>query len=192
MDFLVERLHVEEAKQTRFKEEKKVTKRLKRETNNRNHNGGNLYNGSQIPKREDRSHLRCSFPDCRKIGHTEATCWTKDPSKIPRSSKNRITDNMTNKLTDDMSGTTTTNHTTFRDTYRSADDLGTAPFLSPSPALHTSSTNTSPQMRSVKASRDLQESGEAVASNSKIKESDLAKRIMRAFLPANLVHQTHG
>ena len=50
LDYLYERLHVEEAKQIRMKEEKK-----------------------------DKSHVKCTYPGCGKIGHTEENCWTKDP-----------------------------------------------------------------------------------------------------------------
>jgi hypothetical protein len=50
LDYLYERLHVEEAKQIRMKEEKK-----------------------------DKSHLKCTYPSCGETGHTEENCWTKDP-----------------------------------------------------------------------------------------------------------------
>jgi hypothetical protein len=50
LDYLYERLHVEEAKQIRMKEEKK-----------------------------DKSHLKCTYPGCGKTGHIEENCWTKDP-----------------------------------------------------------------------------------------------------------------
>jgi len=178
LDYLYERLHVEEAKQIRLKEERKAKDRARKEASNNNPNNGTGYTGSRRPKREDRSHLKCIYPGCGKTGHTEETCWTKDPSKVPRSFKNRITANTDNKPINGMGGTTKTNLTTFRDAYSSIDDLGTAP----SPALHANTADTSPQMRSAGAGRELQGSGGAVTSVLKLGESGLAKKALGAFL----------
>lgn len=155
LDYLYERLHVEEAKQTRLKEEKKVKDRARKEVSNNNPNNGTNRTGNRRSKREDRSHLKCTYPGCGRIGHTEETCWTKDPSKGPRSFKDKFTVNTDNKPIDGMGGTTETNLTTFRDVYSSSDDLSTAP----SPALPANVADTSPQVRSVRAGMDLQGSG---------------------------------
>lgn len=146
LDYLYKRLHVEGVKQIRLKEERKARDRVRKETssNNNNPSGSTSYNGSRRPKREDRSHLKCSYPGCGKTGHTEETCWTKDPSKAPRSSKDRVAANTDNNAIDGMGGTTETNLTTLRDTYSCADGLGAAP----SPALHANAAtrNTAPQL----------------------------------------------
>ena len=83
-----------------------------------------------------------------------------------------------NKSIDGIGGTIETNLATFRGAYSNADDLGTAP----SPTLHTNAANTWPQMRSVRASRELQESGGVGTSGLRLRESSLAKRTLRAFL----------
>ena len=84
-----------------------------------------------------------------------------------------------------MGGTIETNLTTFRGAYSNADDLGTAP----SPALHTNATDTPPKMRSVRASRELQESGGAGTSGLKLGESSFAKRTLGAFLVGRACRQ---
>ena len=178
LDYLYERLHVEEAKQTRLKEEKKVRDRVRKEASNNNSNNGTNHTGNRRPKREDRSHLKCTYPGCGRVGHTEETCWTKDPSKGPRSFKDKFTANTDNKAIEGMGGTTETNLTTFRDVYSSADDLGTAA----SPALHANAADTSPQVRSVRAGMELQGSGGAGTSGLKLEKSHLAERTMGAFL----------
>ena len=180
LDYLYERLHVEEVKQIRLKEERKARDRVRKETNSNNNNssGSTGYNGSRRPKREDRSHLKCTYPGCGKTGHTEETCWTKDPSKAPRSFKDRITANTDNKPIDGMGGTTETNLTTFRDAYSYTDGLGTAP----SPALHANAADTSSQMRSAGTGRELQGSGGAGTSDAEVRRSSLAKRTLGAFL----------
>jgi len=74
LDYLYERLHVEEAKQTRLKEEKKVRDRVRKEASNNNSNNGTNYTGNRRLKREDRSHLKCTYPDCSRVSYTEETC----------------------------------------------------------------------------------------------------------------------
>jgi hypothetical protein len=180
LDYLYERLHVEEAKQTRLKEERKARDRPKKEASNHrnNPNGGAGYSGSRRSKREDRSHLKCTYPGCGKIGHTEETCWTKDPSKAPRSLKDRSTANTESKPIEGMGGAAETNLTTFGDAYSSADNLGTVPF----PALRTNTADTSPQMRNVGAGGKLRGSGGAGTSGLKLGELGLAKQTLGAFL----------
>jgi hypothetical protein len=180
MEYLYERLHVEEVKQIRIKEERKAKDRARKEASsqNTNSNGGYSYNGSRKSKREDRSQLKCTYSACGRTGHTEETCWTKDPLKAPRFFKNKLPANSENKPIESMTSNTETNLTTFRDAYSSADDLGTAP----SPALHANAADTSPQMHSVKAGRELQDSGGAGTSGLKLRESSLTKRTLGAFL----------
>ena len=179
LDYLYERLHVEEAKQIRMKEERKARDRPRREASNNNSNDGTGTIGNRRSQSvKDRSHLKCTYPGCGRTGHTEENCWTKDPSKVPRSLKDKFAAKTDNKPIDGMGGTTETNLTTFRDAYSSADDLGTAP----SPALHANVADTSPQMRSVRAGRELQGSGGAGTGGLKLRESSLAERTMGAFL----------
>lgn len=139
---------------------------------------GTNHTGNRRPKREDRSHLKCTYPGCGKIGHTEETCWTKDPSKGPRSFKDKFTANTDDKAIENMGGTTETNLTTFRDVYSSSNDLGTAP----SPALPANAADTSPQVRSVRAGMELQGSGGAGTGGLKLGMSQLAERTKGAFL----------
>lgn len=139
LDYLYERLLVEEVKQIRLREERNAKDRAKKKTsgNNNNPSGSTGCNGSQRPKREDRSHLKCTYPGCGKTGHTEDTCWTKDPSKAPRSLKDRLSANTGGKATEGMAGNTETNLTTFRDTH-SKGSAGTelVPIMSKLPTLY--------------------------------------------------------
>ncbi|KAK4067059.1 hypothetical protein Purlil1_13929 [Purpureocillium lilacinum] len=179
LDYLYERLHVEEAKQIRLKADRKARDNARKETGTNNKpNGGPRYNNNRQPKREDRSHLKCTYPGCGKSGHTEENCWTKDPSKAPRSYKDRMAAKIDNNPIDGMGGTVETDLTTFRDAYSREDTIGTAP----SPALHMQATDTSPQMRSVAAYRELQGLGGAAVGGSRFTESSLAKRTLGAFL----------
>lgn len=129
LDFLYERLHVEEAKQIQLREERRVKERtrLGASGNTNNPNSGTSHNDVRRTKREDRSHLRCTYPGCGKTGHTEETCWTKDPSKAPRSLKDKFTANAANNDTENIVATTETNVNTFRDAYTRADALSMAP-----------------------------------------------------------------
>ncbi|OAQ57707.1 gag-polypeptide of LTR copia-type domain-containing protein [Pochonia chlamydosporia 170] len=180
LDYLFERLHVEETKQTRQSEERKAKDRARKAASSHsgNPNGGTGYNSSRRPKREDKSHLKCTYPGCGKTGHTEETCWTKEPSKAPRSVKDRIAANTDKNPVDGMGGTTETNLTTFRDAYSVADDLGAAPF----PALHANVADTSPQMRNVGPGREVQRSGGASAGVLEFRKSSLTKQTLGAFL----------
>ncbi|KFZ24291.1 hypothetical protein V502_01231 [Pseudogymnoascus sp. VKM F-4520 (FW-2644)] len=178
LDYLYERLHVEEAKQIRMKEERKVKEKVRKETGGNNSSGGTAYNGRLKPNREDRSHLKCTYPGCGKTGHTEESCWTKDPSKVPRSLKDRFAVNIDSKPINGMGGTTETNLATFKDAYSRPGSLGTAP----SPALHANIADTSPQMRSVGACRKLQGSGGVGTGDLGTRESSLSERTLGAFL----------
>src|SRR5271155_5479959 len=68
LDFLFDRLQIEEIKQTRIKEEKKAKERTKKE------NGNNRGTGSDANKSkdQDKSHLKCDA--CGKAGHVEDNC----------------------------------------------------------------------------------------------------------------------
>ena len=180
LDYLYERLHVEEAKQTRLKDERKIKDRARRETssNSNNLNGISVYNSNRKLRREDKSHLKCAYHGCGKTGHTEENCWTKYPHKTPRSIKDRITFNTDNKPTEGMGGATETNLTTFRDAYSYPDAIGTAP----SPTLHANAADTSPQTRSVRLCREVQDSGGAATRDSEVRETNLANRTLGAFL----------
>lgn len=162
-----------------MKEERKARKKSRKEASgNDNSDSGTAYNGSPKPKREDRSHLKCTYPGCGKTGHTEENCWTKDPYKVPRSLKDRFAANTDNKPINGMGGATETNPTTFRDTYSRANSLGTAP----SPALHPNAADTSPQIRSIRVCKELQGSGEAGTGDSELRESGFLKGVLGAFL----------
>ena len=180
MDYLYDRLHVEEAKQIRLKEERKARDRPRKETSTHNHNasGGANSAGKRRPRREDRSHLKCNYPGCGKTGHTEENCWTKDPSKAPRSIKDRSTENAETKLVGAMGGTTEANLSTFKDTYSDAEDLGTVP---PS-TIYANNTDASPQTRSVRVGRGLWKSGGVSTRIVKLRQSGLAKKTLGAFL----------
>ena len=84
LDYLYDRLLVEELRQTQLKEERKARDRARKEPSNTG------YNNSRKSKREDRGHLKCTYSGCGKTGHTEDTCWAKDPSKAPRSIKDKL------------------------------------------------------------------------------------------------------
>ena len=71
-----------------MKEERRARERAKKETSGNIGNRG--YSGWSKPSREDKSHLKCTYPDCGRTGHTEETCWVKSPEKIPRSLKNKL------------------------------------------------------------------------------------------------------
>jgi gag-polypeptide of LTR copia-type/GAG-pre-integrase domain len=178
LDYLYERLYVEELKQIRLKEERKAKDRARKEASSYNSSGGTGYNGRPKQNREDKSHLKCTYPKCGQTGHTEDRCWTKDPSKAPRSFKDRIAANTDNKPIDGMGGTTETNLTAFRDAYSYADDLSTAP----SPALHANAADTSSQMRSAGTCRELQGSGGAGTGGAEVRQSSLAQRTLGVFL----------
>jgi gag-polypeptide of LTR copia-type len=74
LDYLYERLYVEEAKQISIKEERKVKEKARKETSDNNSGGGTAYHGRPKLNREDRSHLKCTYPGCGKTGHTEENC----------------------------------------------------------------------------------------------------------------------
>lgn len=59
----------------RLKKERKIENRSKREASDNNKFiGGTAYNDGPKPKREDRSHLKCTYPGCGKTGYTEENC----------------------------------------------------------------------------------------------------------------------
>ena len=80
LDYLFDRLQIEEIKQTRIKEEKKAKERIKKE------NGNNRGTGSDTNKSkdQDKSHLKCDA--CGKAGHVEDNCWTTHPELMRFSS----------------------------------------------------------------------------------------------------------
>jgi hypothetical protein len=132
LDYLYDRLLVEEAKQIHMKEEKRAKEKARKEASGNNNSSGDTgYNGSPKPKREDKSHLKCTYPSCGKTGHTEENCWTKDPDKIPRPLKDRFVVNTNHKPIAGMGGAAETSLNTFRDAYSRTDTLSTAT----SPAL---------------------------------------------------------
>ncbi|KAJ8127682.1 hypothetical protein O1611_g5954 [Lasiodiplodia mahajangana] len=97
LDYLYERLHIEEAKQFRLKEERWTREKARKETSgNSNPHGGTSHNGNRKPKREDRSHLKCTYPGCGETGHNGETCWTGDPSNAgsPRRESQVYKDNL--------------------------------------------------------------------------------------------------
>jgi len=174
LDYLYERLHVEEVRQVRLKEERKARDRARKEmsTNNKPNSGAG-YNGSQRPRREDRSQLRCTYPDCGKTGHTEETCWTKNPHKAPRSVKDRLAVNTDNKPINGMGGAAETDPATFGDAYSHASTLGTTH----PPAPRTNAAETSSQMRRVEARRELQGLGGAGTGGAKHYKSGFSKSL---------------
>ena len=144
LDYLYERLHVEEAQQLRLKEERRARERAKKDTGANVDNKG--YGGRSKSSREDKSHLKCTYPDCGRTGHTEETCWIKTPEKIPRSLKDKFPAHTGNKLIREkpgMAGVVETDLTTARDVFDRADSLGTAPFST----THANLADCSPQTR---------------------------------------------
>ena len=178
LDYLFERLHVEEAKQLRLKEERKARDRTRREASNSNSNNGAGHINNRRPRREGNDQVKCSYPDCGRPGHTEDRCWTKYPSKAPEYLKDKVSAKTNNKTVDGMGGTTMGNPTTFRDAYSSADDLGMASQSAP----RTNEADTPPQMRSVEAGVEMQDSGGADAKGLKFQESNWAQGTLGALL----------
>ncbi|KZZ88210.1 Ribonuclease H-like protein [Beauveria brongniartii RCEF 3172] len=152
LDYLYDRLHVEEAKHSGLREERKAKDKGRRDANTSH--DSTSYSGNRKPKRQDRSHLKCTYPGCGKSGHSEDTCWTKDPSKAPRSLKNRIAAGADDNPIDAIGATTETNLDTFRNTYSHIDDLG----IAPSSTFFVNTADTSPQTRSVEARRKVLDS----------------------------------
>lgn len=103
LDYFCERLHVEEARQLRMKEETRARDRVKKETSGNVGNSG--YGGRSKPSREDKSHLKCTYPGCGRTGHTEETCWIKSPEKIPRSLKHKLPAHNDSKFMNENAGT---------------------------------------------------------------------------------------
>jgi hypothetical protein len=92
LDYLYERLHVEEVKQLHISKEANSNDSIVTDTS---------CNDSQKLNRDDKSHLKCTYPDCGKTGHTEENCWTKNPEKMPRSLKDKFTINTDNNSVND-------------------------------------------------------------------------------------------
>ena len=117
LDYLYERLHVEEVKQLHIAKEANSNNTIVSDTS---------YNDNQKLKHDDKSHLKCTYPDCGKTGHIEENCWTKNPSKMPRSLKDKFTINTVNKSIDDIDGmgrVAETNFANFRNAYTRANSL---------------------------------------------------------------------
>jgi hypothetical protein len=73
LDYLFDRLQIEEIKQKRIKEEREAKEKIKKK------NGNNRDTGSDVNKSkdQDRNHLKCD--GCGKTGHTEDKCWITHP-----------------------------------------------------------------------------------------------------------------
>ena len=123
LDYLFERLHVEEAKQIRLKNERRVKDRLRKETSNADHAHSPAYAMNRKQRRERNNQLKCTYPGCGKPGHTEETCWTKYPGKAPSSLKDKLALEISNEFTNGMAGTTAVTPNTLQDVYSSADDI---------------------------------------------------------------------
>lgn len=175
LDYLYERLHVEDAKQIRRKEEKKARDKSRMDSSSSRTSGDNGFANNRRLKREDKSHLQCTHPSCRKTGHTEDTCWTKDPSKAPRAIKEKFASGFSDKPASRMGGASQTNLDAFREAYSEANTLGPAYYPSP----HANKADTSAQMRSAEVCKELQGSGGAGTSSL---EPELSKRTLGAFL----------
>lgn len=180
MDYLYERLHVEEARQVRLQSERASRDRLRKTGSNYdNTTSRTAGRGSyRMPKREDKSHLKCTFTGCGKTSHTEETCWTKDPSKAPRSLKDKLNSTAGHKHSRTVSANAETNLATFRDAYSSADDLGIPSTHAPQPNV----ADTSPQTRSVAISKRLQRSGGVGINVPGLRETGLSRNTLGAFL----------
>lgn len=177
LDYLYERLHVEEVQQLRMKEERRAREMAKKETSGNIGNKG--YSGRSKPSREDKSHLKCTYPDCGRTGHTEETCWVKSPEKIPRSLKNKLPAYIDNKLMNEKASIASIVETDLaydRDVFVRADSLGTAPFST----THANSADSSLQKRSAVLCK--RESGGAGTRESGIRILCFSKRVLGAFL----------
>ncbi|CAI7613697.1 unnamed protein product [Penicillium pancosmium] len=90
LDYLFERMHVEEMHQLQIKEERKA--RDKAKEMRANSSTIKMDNPTRYrSRREDKSHLKCTYPGCAKTGHTEEYCWVKNPEKIPQSLREKTT-----------------------------------------------------------------------------------------------------
>ncbi|KAF2174651.1 hypothetical protein K469DRAFT_705780, partial [Zopfia rhizophila CBS 207.26] len=127
LNYLYDRLYVEEAKQLYIKKEKKAKEKAKKEAGSNNNTGGSTgYNSNQKLKHKDKSHLKCVYPGYGKTSHTKENYWIKNPDTIPRSLKDKFNTNINNRSIKDTSGIggiTETNLTTFRNAYTRADSL---------------------------------------------------------------------
>jgi hypothetical protein len=178
LDYLFERLHVEEMHQLQIREERKARDKAKRDTSN--NSTMNVDNNARYrSKREDRSHLKCTYPGCGKTGHTEEYCWVKSPEKIPRSLKEKFT-NITNRaiVTNGMGGVAETDLTDSKDTYIRTDTLGTGP----SPSTHTNPADSSPQMHRAVSCIKLRRSGGVGTGGPVPTTLDFSKPVLGAFL----------
>lgn len=177
LDYLYERLHVEEVQQLRMKEEKRARKKAKKEASGNIGNRG--YNGRSKPSREDKSHLKCTYDDCSRTGHTEETCWVKSPEKIPRALKGKLPVHVDNKLINEkagMAGIVETDLAHERDVFVRADSLGTAPFS----ITHANSADSLPQKPSAVLCK--RQSGGASTRESRIRTLCFSKRVLGTFL----------
>ncbi|KAJ5749394.1 hypothetical protein N7533_006422 [Penicillium manginii] len=155
LDYLFERMHVEEMHQLQIKEERKTRDKAKRDATSIN-STMNMDNTRYRPRREDRSHLKCTHPSCGKTGHTEENCWVKNPEKIPRSLKEKFT-NPTNRAV-------ATNGTGL------------------SPSTYAKPADTSPQMHRPMSCIKLRRSGGVDMGDSMSTTLDISKPVWGAFL----------
>ncbi|KAI3129614.1 hypothetical protein CBS147330_5244 [Penicillium roqueforti] len=178
LDYLFERMHVEEMHQLQMKEERKARDKAKRDASN--NSTMNMDNSTRYrPRREDRNHLKCTHPGCGKTGHTEEHCWVKNPEKIPRSLKEKST-NTTNRavVPNGMGGVAEMDLIDSKDTYIRSDALGTGPSLS----THAKPADPSPQMHRAMSCIKLRGSGGVDMGDPVSATLDFSKPVLGAFL----------
>lgn len=178
LDYLFERMHVEEMHQLQMKEERKARDKAKRDASN--NSTMNMDNSTRYrPRREDRNHLKCTHPGCGKTGHTEEYCWVKNPEKIPRSLKEKFT-NTTNRavVPNGMGGVAEMDLIDSKDTYIRSDALGTGPSLS----THAKPADPSPQMHRAMSCIKLRGSGGVDMGDPVSATLDFSKPVLGAFL----------
>ncbi|KAJ6033764.1 hypothetical protein N7444_011535 [Penicillium canescens] len=179
LDYLFERMHVEEMHQLQIKEERKIREKVKRDAISSNGIMNTDNNTRYRPRREDRSHLKCTHSGCGKTGHTEEYCWVKNPEKIPRSLKEKFT-NTTNRavITNGMGGVAEMDLPDSKDTYIRTDALGTGP----SPSTHGKPADPSPQMHRAISCIKLRRSGGVDMGDPVPTTLDFSKPVLGAFL----------
>ncbi|KGO69328.1 Integrase, catalytic core [Penicillium italicum] len=178
LDYLFERMHVEETQQLQMKEERKARDKAKRDATNSS--TMNIDNPTRYrPRREDRNHLKCTYPSCGKTGHSEDNCWVKNPEKIPRSLKEKFT-NTTNRavVNNDMGGVAEMNLNDSKDTYTRTDALGTGP----RPSTHAKPADPSPQMHRAMSCIKLRRSGGVDMGDPVSATLGFSKPVLGAFL----------
>ncbi|KAJ5222193.1 uncharacterized protein N7469_008433 [Penicillium citrinum] len=178
LDYLFERLHVEEMHQYQAREERKARDKARRDTN-ANGTPNMDSNARYKPRREDRGHLRCTYPGCGKTGHTEEYCWVKSPEKIPRSLKEKFANNPNRaNLANGMGGVAEMDLKESNDTYVRNDTLGSD---SSSP-ISSNPANSLTQMHRAVSCVSLGRSGGVVTENPVTETLNFSKPVLGAFL----------